>query len=79
MPAEENVTEKQSQKLALASSTKRQFAWLCKTSAPRGAVGWKPRKRYRTSAAKWVYTLDNQIRVSTDYAGLSFFHLKWAV
>ena len=68
MPAEEDSA----QTLAKAASTKRQFAWLCKTSTARVAVGWKPRKRFRTSAAKWAYTLDNQIRVSTDYAGLSF-------
>ena len=44
----------------LESRRKRQRAWLGKSSE----VGWRPRKRHRTGAYKWMLTLENHLRAA---------------
>lgn len=49
----------------------RQRAWLQRTSDSTNS--WRPLEMHRLSARKWVYALDNQLKVSTCHNGLDFF------
>lgn len=58
---------------ATASQAARQRAWLHRGKETVKAGSWKPIKKYRLGAKKWAMAVDNQIRGSSRFAGLSRF------
>ena len=57
--------------------------WLKRRGEDKEHLGWKPQKRYRTSAKWWLINLDSQIRTSLPLPGLKAFqrkegHKDWA-
>lgn len=50
----------------------RHLHWL-KRSATTGKTQWRPTKRYRTGARKWIEAKDNMIRVCTVHNGMQAF------
>lgn len=61
----------QSVRLQLASTRERHQAWLKRTAVVAGVRdAWRPVKRHRASAAKWISQNDNQLRVCTAVGGL---------
>ena len=60
------------------SQRKRHRSWLTRE---RGSAGhkdaWRPRKRFRVAAEKWVVAIDRQLRVSTGFGGLKFLKPDW--
>ena len=55
------------------SQRRRHRSWL---QRERGSAGhrdaWRPKKRFRVAAEKWVLAIDRQLRVSTSFGGLKF-------
>ncbi len=50
----------------------RQLAWLRRTIDGKDAA-WRPVKYNRTSAQRWIYTLERQLQTSSDKGGLLYF------
>ena len=58
---------------AVAAQRKRHRSWLRREKGPDGhKAAWRPRKRYRVSAEKWILAVDNAIKHSTSLPGLAF-------
>ena len=69
-PVEGTAAEKQ---VAITDRRKRQTAWLQRERGPgMHQFQWRPRKRFRGSAEKWLYALDNQLKFCTAFGGLAF-------
>ena len=77
MPVEHGLEDTSKKDIAL-SQRKRHKSWL---SRERGGQGhkdaWRPKKRFRISAEKWIVAVDKQLQVSTGFGGLSFILPKW--
>lgn len=53
---------------------KRHKAWLEREcQAKTFSASWRPQQIYRTAARRWACALDNQLRMSTVWPGLSHF------
>ena len=50
--------------------SQRQASWI---AGPQKQQSWRPVKLHRLGAKHWLMCLDNQIRVSTVFGGLSYF------
>ena len=58
---------------AVTGQRKRHRSWLRREKGPDGhKAAWRPRKRYRVSAEKWILAVDNAIKHSTSLPGLAF-------
>lgn len=66
-PAE--IADAKNKTLAAAAMSARHRGWL-KRRATAETVSWRPRKRFRVGARKWIAALDNQVRVTTCWRGL---------
>lgn len=56
---------------AAANMNMRHRLFLRKRVAPAGqSEAWRPQKRYRLAAAKWVQGIDTQLRFGTAWGGL---------
>ena len=53
--------------------TFRQRMWLKRGLDTQGGATWRPAKRYRTAARRWIWNVDNQLQASTHCNGFSFF------
>ena len=50
--------------------------WITRHMVSGKRDGWRPRRRHRASAEKWIKMLDNQLRTSTTFGGLEFFRFS---
>ena len=73
VPEDEPATCQATRAAAVAAQRMRHRCWLRRTKGPDGhRTAWRPRKRYRISAEKWLLAVDNAIKQSTSLPGLVF-------
>lgn len=51
---------------------RRHCSWLQRVKGKKASL-WRPKKRYRTAAKRYLTDLDTQLRISTNHQGLSLF------
>ena len=77
MPVEQSGDDG-NKKATVLSQRQRHRSWLTRErGGARHKDAWRPRKRCRISAEKWIVALDNQVRVCTGFGGLSFIKPDW--
>ena len=70
-PLEMEIGENKAAAVSLINA--RHKAWILKRCAEGQKLAWRPRKRYRTAAVKFIMATDNQLNVSTAWTGLQAF------
>ena len=55
---------------------KRQRAWIRRSEGSKDCMEWRPLNLHRTSARKYLVSLDHQIQMRTVRSGLQFFQFN---
>ena len=77
MPVEQGM-EATAKKDVVAAQRKRHRSWLTRERGGQGHKdAWRPKKRYRISAEKWIIAVDKQLQVCSGFGGLSFIMPQW--